>query len=162
MRAVLVRGAALALAASLFGLLVAGSALAGGGPGGDPPPIRFMPAALTLAPTGEIILSGTVACTEPGEGLIAVAASEHVGRIDDDGPYTTGQAFDVAGGATEQITCDGPGVHDVSLTVAGDRQRSFRPGPATIVLEFEYATATNAGSMIGVLFPDLRPGENPV
>jgi hypothetical protein len=151
------------LVAPALGLLVVGSALAGGGgPTPGPYAIYFRPLAFTLTPAGEVVLGGNLECNEVAEGTIAVAIAQPVGQGEDGGPYTSGEAFDIVGEASLDVRCDEPGVQEVSLVVSPDGPRGFRPGSATVELEFAYVTATELGDIWGILFPDLRPGNNPI
>jgi len=162
-RQTLLTRAVAALVAPALGLLVVGSALAGGG---GPPPgpyaIYFRPLAFNLTPAGEVVLGGNLECNEVSEGTIKVAIAQPVGQGDEGGLYTSGEAFDVVGAASLDVWCDGPGVQEVSLVVSPDGPRGFRPGSATVELEFEYVTATELGDIWGILFPNLRPGTNPI
>ena len=152
------------LAALLFGLVLTSSALAGGGPGPGPEYITLTPGAFALTPHGEVVMSGTVTCTLPGEAMIWVGVQEIAGKIVSDNPYDFQyHGLLISGSNSLLVECPEPGVHDVNLVITGDAARGFRPGPVQVPLEFEsvaYDPATGysyPSQQFGIIPVDLTP-----
>jgi hypothetical protein len=134
----------------ILGLTLGGSALAAGGPGTPPPPMNFARGAISVS-GGNVVITGTVTCDLPGWAAIGAGVEQAVGK-----------AGMVSGGTGQYVDCPEPGTHDVELVVEPNVQRGFRPGAATIYLEFDYTAQLpngdyTGGNMFGILFEDLRP-----
>ncbi|MDP9473269.1 MAG: hypothetical protein M3Q71_21835 [Chloroflexota bacterium] len=153
------------LAALLLGLALAGSALAGGGPGGEAPAhMTFSPRNFALTPHGEVVLTGTMTCNLPGEAVVSAGVQEVAGRVVSDNPYDYQyNGLFVSGGNGVHLECVEPGTHAVTLTIATNAERGFRPGPARVFLDFDYVAFDPAtgysypSSMFGILDITLQP-----
>jgi hypothetical protein len=148
-----------------FSVLLGNSALAGGGPGPGPEYVKFTPQAYDLTPQGELVLTGTLVCNiGPGEVVIGASAWEVAGNITSDDPFFFEyQGKLVEGGNSVYLTCDANTTQPVTLVVAADAPRGFRPGHIDIALEEDYhiydasAGYYHSGNYWGIIGVDLRP-----
>ena len=153
------------LAALLLGLALAGSAFAGGGPGGEAPALMtFTPGTFTLTPHGEVVLTGALTCDLPGEAIVSAGVQEVAGHVVSDNPFDYQyHGLLVSGGNGVRIECVEPGTQAVTLTITTGAERGFRPGPVQVFLDFDYVAYDPAtgysypGSMFGILDVPLQP-----
>jgi len=145
---------------------VAGSALAGGGPGSPPPPVAFTPIDFVLdAPTGQVTMTGTLSCTMPAAAEFSGTLVELVGKDVSEGPFSpAATGMEITAGASAVVECPTAGTYPVALTFVSSTQRGFRPGAAQLYLSMDYDTVPDPvtgihypGSVFGVIPVELRP-----
>jgi hypothetical protein len=149
----------------LLGVAAGGGAAAGGGSGGGAEGyITFTPGAFTLTHEGEVILTGTVTCTLPGEAQVSAGVQQVTGEVVSDNPYDYQyHGLLVSGGGEVTVECPTPGTHDVALMITAEQQRGFRPGDARVFLEFDSVAHDPAtgydypSSQFGILDIALTP-----
>jgi hypothetical protein len=123
----------------VLGLAAASPAIAGGGPGGSYDYFRFTPGSFTLTRQGEVVLTGTVTSTLPGEARVSAGVEQVAGTVTSDNPYDYQYAgLIVSGGNAVDLVHKEPTTQEVTLVITADHPRGFRPGEARVFLEFEY------------------------
>jgi hypothetical protein len=130
------RGVVAPLLGVVVGLLLVGSALAGGGPGPEPAPVNFYPddpnlGSLVVNRAGQALLTGTIACTMAGTGMVSLGVTE----------YDAGGNVIASGSGTRTADCAAGHSHRVRVAIRPERGQKFVVGgTGSGGIEFTYDT----------------------